>query len=52
MEKGKKEEALPNSRQVCKVMGAQLGEQIGDYAALSVAADLLEKNGQNGRFDL
>nr|HMM18241.1 ROK family protein [Petrimonas sp.] len=36
-------EALPNSRKVCKVMIAELGEQIGDYAALSVAASLLDK---------
>jgi len=38
-----KKEALPNSRQVCKIMGSRLGEQIGDYAALSVAANLLNK---------
>ncbi|MFA7141638.1 MAG: ROK family protein [Proteiniphilum sp.] len=36
-------EALPNSRKVCKVMIAELGEQIGDYAALSVASSLLDK---------
>ena len=39
-----KKEALPNSAQVCKVVASQLNEQIGDYAALSVAADLLSKN--------
>lgn len=39
-----KREALPNSREVCKVMVSQLGEQIGDYAALSVAANLLTKS--------
>jgi glucokinase len=38
-----KKEALPNSRHVCKIMISQLGEQIGDYAALSVAANLLTK---------
>lgn len=36
-------EALPNSRKVCKVMIAELGEKIGDYAALSVASSLLDK---------
>ena len=39
-----KKEALPKSRQVCKIITSQLGERIGDYAALSVAADLLTKN--------
>lgn len=39
-----KKEALPNSRQVCKVLTSSLGEQIGDYAALSVAANLLNKD--------
>lgn len=36
-------EALPNSREVCRVMISQLGEQIGDYAALSVAANFSAK---------
>jgi glucokinase len=39
-----KQEALPNSQKVCKVMISQLAEQIGDYSALSVAENLLEKN--------
>jgi glucokinase len=30
-------EALPLTRKVCKVVPAKLGEEIGDYAALSVA---------------
>ena len=30
-------EALKASRDVCKIVPAKLGEQIGDYAALSVA---------------
>lgn len=30
-------EALPNSRKVCKILPAKLGENIGDYAALVVA---------------
>lgn len=33
-------EALPLSKKVCKVVPAALGEAIGDYAALSVAADI------------
>lgn len=36
-----KKEALPNSVDVCEVVVSQLGEEIGDYAALSVAAALL-----------
>ena len=35
-------EALSHARRVCRVVPAGLGEQIGDYAALSVAADLLD----------
>jgi len=38
------QEALSNSSKVCSVVGSQLGEQIGSYSALSVAADLLTKN--------
>lgn len=34
-------EALPHARRVCEIRPARLGEQIGDYAALSVAADLI-----------
>lgn len=37
MEKALKKEALPESLAVCTVVGAQLGESIGDHAALSVA---------------
>jgi len=37
------QEALSNSSKVCRVVGSQLGEQIGSYSALSVAADLLNK---------
>lgn len=33
------QEALPLSRQVCRIESAQLGDDIGDYAALSVAAN-------------
>lgn len=35
-------EALPGANAVCKVVPAQLGEQIGDYAALSVASNLMD----------
>ncbi len=34
-------EALALSRNVCKIVPAQLGENLGDYAALSVATTLL-----------
>ncbi|QGQ95226.1 ROK family protein [Paenibacillus psychroresistens] len=33
-------EALPNTLSVCEIVPAGLGEQVGDYAALSVARDL------------
>lgn len=36
-------EALPLSRSVCRIVPAALGESIGDYAALSVAADSLDQ---------
>lgn len=34
-------EALPGAVAVCEIVPAGLGEQIGDYAALSVAADIV-----------
>lgn len=34
-------EALPNASRVCRVLPAELGEQIGAYSALSVAANLI-----------
>jgi glucokinase len=34
-------EALVHSRRDCKIVPAELGESIGDYAALSVAANVL-----------
>ena len=37
MEEVIKEEALPQSRELCKILPAELGENIGDIAALSVA---------------
>jgi glucokinase len=40
------QEALPRAREVCQIVPAQLGEAIGDYAALSAALDqgsLLER---------
>lgn len=36
-------EALPDTRNVCEIVPAGLGEQLGDYAALSVAANLLKQ---------
>ena len=36
-------EALSHARRVCSIRPAALGEQIGDYAALSVAADLINE---------
>ena len=33
-------EALPLASKVCKVVPAALGEAIGDYAALSVGANI------------
>ena len=37
-------EALPNSRKVCKIVPAKLGDSIGDIAALSVAVNLMKTN--------
>jgi glucokinase len=37
------QEALPGARQACKIVPAELGEKIGDYAALCVALKVLEK---------
>ncbi|WP_127588399.1 ROK family protein [Paenibacillus koleovorans] len=36
------EEALPQALEVCRIMPAGLGEQVGDYAALSVALQTLK----------
>ncbi len=41
MEKALREEALETSLAVCRVAPAALGENLGDYAALSIASDLL-----------
>ncbi|MBQ4145397.1 MAG: ROK family protein [Clostridia bacterium] len=43
MEQIIKKEALPLSCSVCTVVSAKLGDRIGDYAALAVAADTLER---------
>ena len=40
MEEIIEKEALPLARGVCGVVPAALGESIGDYAALSIAADI------------
>lgn len=37
-----KKEALPQSLEVCEIVSAGLGEQVGDYASLSVALNTLE----------
>jgi glucokinase len=39
-----KKEALPQSLAVCEIVPAGLGENVGDYASLSVALHLLENN--------
>mgnify|MGYP000912434193 FL=1 len=36
-------EALAHSRNVCRIVPAMLGEELGDFAALSVASNLLQK---------
>jgi glucokinase len=41
LEKTLQEEALPLARKVCRIVPAELGEQIGDMASLSVAANQL-----------
>ena len=41
MEEVLRKEALPLANKVCKVVPAALGESIGDYAALSIAASIL-----------
>lgn len=40
-------ETLPHARNACRILPAALGEQLGDYAALSVAAgiDCIERKG-------
>lgn len=43
MEEIIRQEALSWTREVCDVVPAGLGEQLGDYAALSVAGNLLQK---------
>lgn len=37
IEKALKRDALPSSASVCRVLAAELGDEIGDFAALSVA---------------
>ena len=46
MEEVIRKEALSYTRDVCKVVPAGLGEELGDYAALSVAGNLLQKGKQ------
>lgn len=40
MERTLREEALDKALEVCQIVPAQLGEQIGDYAAVSIALNL------------
>ena len=40
MEEVIRKEALPLASKVCKIVPAALGEAVGDYAALSIAADI------------
>jgi len=44
LEKALKIEALPLARKVCRIVPAELDEQIGDIASLSVAANNLQSN--------
>ncbi len=45
MEKTLKAEALPLSRQNCKIVPAMLGEKIGDLAAIGIAINSMENGG-------
>lgn len=45
MEEVIRREALNYNRQVCEILPAGLGEQIGDYAAFSVAMNVIGKEG-------
>ncbi|MDR1879684.1 MAG: ROK family protein [Tannerellaceae bacterium] len=38
------QEALSLSRRVCRIKPAELGENIGDYAAVSIASNIIDKN--------
>lgn len=41
-------EALFYARNVCEIVPAKLGDSIGDWAAIAVAADVFEKNNRRG----
>lgn len=43
LEKELQKEALPLARKVCKIVPAELDEQIGDIASLSVAANVISR---------
>ena len=47
MEKAIVEESLPLARKVCRIVPAELEEQIGDIASLSVAANNIKPNPEN-----
>ena len=40
LEKVLEKECLSYSRKACRIVGAELGDRLGDYAALSVAATI------------
>ena len=40
-------EALAQSAAVCRVVPAQLGDSIGDVAALTIAIEFSQKNGKS-----
>ena len=45
MEEVIRRETLPSARAVCRVVPAELGDRIGDFAAVAVAAGLIRKEG-------
>lgn len=47
MERAIQREALPGSARACTILPAQLGEQIGDFAALSIAFDQTDRMAEN-----
>ena len=46
MEEVIRRETLPSARAVCRVVPAELGDRIGDFAAVAVAAGLIRKEGK------
>lgn len=50
MEKELQKEALSLSREVCTILPAALGDEVGDYAALAVAVEGVKTNGFYNRY--